>query len=335
MQFLSPGSLWWLLLGIVVLALYLFRRRSKKVKVSTLVFFKTLAREHQESAWLRRLKKWISFLITLLILAVAVFILSRLIVKQDDADQYRTVVILLDRSASMDVRDERGETRLDAAKRSLRDRLKRVPEEVGVSLIAYDIRPEVIQPRTTKRRELLSRLDAVETRPVAGRIDAAVEMAGMIAGLEPPSTIWHLSDRSLEEATATAIGEGGIPSEEVKEDAAETATSVRELNLALPEATNVGITAMQIRAVPLEYSRYDAYVQVALNAGSKVPATVRLNVSVGGIPSQYREITLEPGHRVGVDFRINGLRDEVLRVWIETEKDNFPLDDQISLALPD
>ncbi|HQZ29363.1 MAG TPA: VWA domain-containing protein, partial [Verrucomicrobiales bacterium] len=81
-----------------------------------------------------------------MLLLLAVFVLSRIIIEQDDADQYRTVVILLDRSASMEVGDESGESRLETAKRILKERLKKVPEEVGVSLIAYDVRPEVIQP---------------------------------------------------------------------------------------------------------------------------------------------------------------------------------------------
>ncbi len=245
MEFLNPGSLWLFLLGLIPVVLYLVRRRSKKVRVSTLVFFKTLAREHQESAWLRRLKRWLSFLLTLLVLSLAVLILSRLIVRQDAADQYRTVVILLDRSASMEVRDGEGETRLAAAKRILRERLKQVPEEVGVALVAYDLRPDVLQPRTTKRRELLSRLEAVETRPIEGRPDAAVETARMIAGTEPPAVIWHLSDRLLAPAP---------------ED-----VTVRELSLALPGVVNAGITAVQLRGVPLEHARYDVFVRVGLN----------------------------------------------------------------------
>lgn len=327
MQFLNPGSLWLLLLGIIPLMLYLFRRRSKKVKVSTLVFFKTLAQEHQESAWLRRLKKWLSFVLTVLMLVFAVFVLSRLIVKQDDADQYRTVVILLDRSASMEVKDGSGETRMAAAKRLLRERLKKVPEAVGVALIAYDVRPEVIQPRTLKRRELLSRLEGVETRPIAERSDVALESARMLAGLEPPSAVWHLSDHLLTPA-APGEGEGGTNTNF-------EGLNLRELNLGLPEISNSGITALQLRPVPLEYSRYDAYVQVALNADAPDPVKLRLNVSVGGIPSQFREVDLAPGERTGLTFRITGSRDQLLRIWLETERDDFALDDQVSLPLPD
>lgn len=342
MEFLNPGSLWLLLLGIVPLVLYLVRRRSKKVRVSTLVFFKTLAKEHQESAWLRRLKRWLSFLLTILLLALAVFVLSRLIVRQDDADRYRTVVILLDRSASMSVRDEGGESRLEAAKRVLRERLTKVPEEVGVALVAYDQRPEVIQPRTLKRRELLSRLDSVGNRPIAGRVDAAMETAEMIAALEPPSAIWHLSDHLLTEEIS--VDSGGKDNSEPSPSAggAETAAEIgndlwklHELNLALSEVSNTAITAVQLRGVPLEYARYDVFVRVALNRDAAGPVKARLRLAVGGIPSQLRELDLEPGAESALTFRINGSRDQLLRISLETEGDDFPLDDEVILPLPE
>lgn len=339
MQFLNPGVLWLLLLGVVPVMLYLFRRRAKRVRVSTLVFFKTLAQEHQESAWLRRLKKWLSFLLTMALLVLAVFVLSRLIVKQDDADQYRTVVILLDRSASMEVRDESGETRLDAAKRLLKERLTKVPEEVGLVLIAYDARPEVLQARTLKRRELLSRLEAVISRPIPGRPDLAFESARMLAGLEPPAAIWHVSDQLLRQGK-TPASELGDPAIEPLPPATIALPLpdnivLRELNLGLPEVSNAGITALQLRPVPLEHSRYDVYVEVAHNADAPAPLAIRLNLSVGGIPSQFREVELAPGEKSGLTFRLNGSRDQILRAWLESENDDFALDDHVTLPLPD
>ena len=319
MQFLNPAFLWWLLLGIIPLMLYLFRRKSKKVSVSTLVFFKTLAREHQESAWLRRLKKWLSFALTILILSLAVFILARLIAPQDDADRYRTVLILLDRSASMSVEDSEGMSRLESAKEILKERLKKVPEEIGVALIAYDVRPEVVQPRTLQRRELISRLDEIEIRPMAERSDTALESARIISALEPPTAVWHASDRPLPSVAGTWAEE----------------VTVRELDLSVPEVVNPAITAFQIRPVPLEYARYDVYVQTALNQAAPGPVQAQLNITVGGIPSQFRKIDLEPGQRSGFTFRINGSRDQLLRVELSSEMDDFALDNQISLPLPD
>lgn len=317
MQFLNPQLLWLLLLGFVPLILYLFRRKSKKVRVSTLVFFKSLAKEHQESAWLRRFKKWLSFVLTMLVLSLAVFVLSRIIVRQDDSNQFNTVVILLDRSASMEVIDEEAESRIAAAKRILKERLNRVPEEVGVSLIAYDVRPEVLQPRTLKRRELISRLDDVVVRPMADKADSAVDAARILAGLEPPTVIWHVSDHPLPDSLSLPEN---VP--------------VQELNLALPEVSNPGITSFQIRPVPLEYSRYDAFVQVSLNRAAPEPVTAKLNVSVGGIPSQFRELDLKPGERTSFTFRINGARDQILRMELDSEGDDFALDNVVSIPLP-
>ncbi|MEM7600992.1 MAG: BatA and WFA domain-containing protein [Verrucomicrobiota bacterium] len=320
MQFLTPQFLWLLLIGFIPLMLYLFRRKSKTVNVATLVFFKTLAREHQESAWLRRLKKWLSFALSILMLSLAVFVLSRLIATQDDPDQYRTVVILLDRSASMAVADERGESRLDAAKRIIRERLEKVPDEVGIALIAYDVRAEVLQPRTFKRRELTAQLDQVALRPMVEKTNAAFEVAELIAGLEKPAAIWHFSDQ-----------ESNLSIEPPEE----SGIALREMVLALEDATNAGITAFQIRPVPLEYSRYEVYVQLALNESAPTPMSSRLEVNVGGIPSQHREVDLEPGERLGITFRLNGVSNQLLKLNLKTDGDVFALDDMVSIPLPE
>ncbi|HRX56300.1 MAG TPA: BatA domain-containing protein, partial [Verrucomicrobiales bacterium] len=116
MQFLSPAFLYLGFLALIPVALYLFRRKARVKQVSTLVFFKTLAREHQESAWLRRVKRILSLLMTLMILWGAVLALSR-VAFTPRTDEFRTVVVLLDRSASMAARDaEGGPSRLDLAK---------------------------------------------------------------------------------------------------------------------------------------------------------------------------------------------------------------------------
>jgi len=326
MQFLNPQFLWLLLLGLLPVALYLFRRKSKTVNVSTLVFFKTLAREHQESAWLRRLKKWLSFLMTMLILSLVVFVLARLIAKQDDPDQYQTVVILLDRSASMGMTRENGETVLEAGKRVLRERLEKVPNEIGTALIAYDSRPEVVQPRTFTRRELISRLDSVEVRPISDDRQEAFETAKLIAGLEKPAVIWHVSDRPLSTSRNPEPGETEAEGGE--------GIAIRELLLAAEDTLNVGITSFQIRPVPLEYSRYEVFLQVALNAAATEGTTTRLEVSVGGIPNQFREIDLEPGDRVGMTFRLTGSSEQIMHLRLKTAGDRFGIDDELKVLLP-
>lgn len=315
MEFLNPGTLWLLALGLVPVLLYLVRRRSRKVRVSTLVFFKTLAMEHQDSAWLRRLKRLLSLLMTLAILFLIVFALARLFLRNDGAEDYRTVVILLDRSASMSVKDGDGVTRLDAAKRILRTRLERVPEEVGVALVAYDERAEVVQPRTTRRRELLAHLDGITVRPVAGRSDTAVETARMVAGLVPPAIVWHFSDHLL--------------------DADLAGMEMRQANMALSEVSNAGITTVQLRGIPLQNGRYDVFTKVALNRSAPKEVEARMDVSVGGVPSQVRELTLKPGSEETITLRVSGTRGQMLRLSLSSADDALALDDEVSLPLPE
>lgn len=303
--------------------LYLFRRKSKQISVSNLVFFKTLAKEHQESAWLRRLKKFLSFLMTMAVLAAAVISLARLVLVRGDGDSIRTVVILMDRSASMAVVDSDGESRLEAGKKLIRERLKQIPQEVGVSLIAYDVRPEIIQPRTLQRRELISRLDALEIRPMVDERSAAVETAFNLASLETPAVVWHFSDqlsgRKEEGKRQPFEIPGGV--------------EIKEQNLALEEVINPGITSFRLRPVAMEYSRYDAFVRVALNKAAPVPVQARLNVTVAGMPVQFREIDLKPGENIGFTFKISGARDQMLRVELKSDRDDFLLDNQVMTPL--
>lgn len=316
MELLLPSSLWLLLLGIVPIMLYLVRRRSRKVSVSTLAFFKTLAREHRESSWLRKLKRWLSLAVTLMMLAIAVIVLARPAVRRDGAAGERTVVVLLDRSASMGLKDEEGESRLDGARRILHERLESLPEEVGVALVAYDSRPEVVQPRTTRRRELLAVLDSLAPRPMGARPDAAVETARLLAGLEPPTSVWHFSDRPLEPRLSDGL-------------------ELLETDMAPKEVKNAAITAVSLRAVPLEHARFDVFVRVALNRDAPAPADLRLAVLVGGIPSQIRELALAPGEQTTLTVRINGSRGQLLRLVLESDRDDFPLDDEVSVPLPE
>ena len=104
MRFLAPGYLQLLWLALIPLALYLFRRRARRVPVSTLLFFRALAREHQESAWLRQLKKWLSLALTLLVLLIGVLALARP-TKEAAGETPGSVVFMFDCSASMAATD--------------------------------------------------------------------------------------------------------------------------------------------------------------------------------------------------------------------------------------
>lgn len=335
MQFLSPGFLWLSLLAVVPIALYLFRRKSKVVSVSTLVFFKSLAREHQESAWLRRLKKILSLILTLAMLLGVVLALSRLIMAPLSEKSYRTVVVLLDRSASMAATDAEGRTRLEEARQAIQARLDRIPEDVGVALIGYDSRPEVIQPRTLKRRELLSRLGEVTVRPVAGQPRAALDSAVVLARLETPALIWHVSDSFFQETVASPSDpEDALASAEKAGLSLPEGVELERVDVALAEPVNAGITAFQIRPVPLEHGRFEAFVQIGLNEKAPAPVTGKLDVFIGGLLVQPREVELDPGERFGLSLKLEGAEDQLLRLRLTVPGDALATDNEVLEPLP-
>lgn len=310
MRFLTPANLHFAWLALIPLALWLFRRQAKRVPVSTLLFFKSLAREHQESAWLRRIKKWLSLLLTLLVLIFAVFALAR---PSSDisADSPGAVVILIDHSASMAATDMQGRTRLDEAKRRVKERVRSLPDQVVLSLIAFDARPHVLLSRSRNRRECLRLVDEITPVPVEGKAEAALNVARRLADLESRSRIWLAAD-----------------------SAPSAFPDIEFITTALPDPLNVGITGFQIRQSPLARDRYEAFVKVSAAASNATKTTTTLEVTLAGRIAQLRELELAPGESTALILPLEGLRGQLLEMRLKTAGDCFGWDDGLAAPLP-
>lgn len=310
MRLLNPSYLHLAWLALIPLALWLFRRQAKRVPVSTLLFFKSLAREHQESAWLRRIKKWLSLLLTLLVLLFAIFALARPS-GNVSADSPGAVVIVMDCSASMSAKDAQGRTRLDEAKQRVQDRVRALPDQVVLSLISFDVRPRVLLSRSRNRRECLRLLDELAPVPVEGKAEAALQVAQRLADLEERSRIWLASDAPA----------GGNDDRDF-------------IPAALPEPLNAGITGFQIRHSPLARDRYEAFVKVSAAASNREKTASTLEISIAGRIAQLRELDLAPGESTALILPLEGLRGQRLELRLKTAGDCFGWDDGLAAPLP-
>ncbi len=315
MRFLAPGYLHLAWLLVIPVALYLYRRQAKRLPVSTLLFFRLLAREHQEAAWLRKLKRWLSLLLALLMLLALILALGRPV--WSGGGEAGAVVVVVDRSASMAARDGGGESRLDAARRQVRELLAGVPDTVPVTLVAADARAEVLLARGRNRRECLRALEALETRPLAGRPAAARRAAAQMAALEANSVIWWATDRPEPNETSPA-----------------TSPPIQWLDVSLPRAVNAGITAFQVRALPLERDRLEGFLQISAAKGNPGTVTTRLEVQVGGRLAQLRELELEPGQQVALSLPLEGAQGQLVEARVITPEDCLGWDDAVAARLP-
>ena len=312
MHFLFPNLLHLAWLALIPLALYLFRKRARRVPVSTLLFFRSLSREHQESAWLRKLKKWFSLLMTLLLIIAAVLALARP-ASELGANAPSSVVILVDRSASMSAHDSVGQTRLDAAKKLLQQRVRSLPDQVVLSLIAFDAKPRVLLSRSRNRRECLRLLAEIQPVPIEARPDAALTVTRRLAELESRSQIWHVGDAAFQDTDGLAYA---------------------FTDVALSSPLNVGITGFQIRQAPLARDRYEAFVKVSAAKVNAVKITSTLEVTIAGRLSQLRELELEPGTSVSLILPLEGVRGQRLEMHLKTDGDCLGWDDGAAVPLP-
>lgn len=312
MHFLTPHLLHLAWLALIPLALYLFRRKARRVPVSTLLFFRSLSREHRESAWLRRIKKWLSLALTLLIIWLVVLALGTPVGNTPE-EPTESVMIVVDCTASMAARDAAGVDRVTEARRLVKERLARLPDQTVVSLLSYTSSPKPRLSRNTSRRECLRLLDELKPEPIEGKNDAMLGYVKWSAELEPGTRVWHASD-------AAWTNTEGLDYEFI--------------NAALTAPLNVGITGFQVRPAPLSRDRYEAFIQVAAAAANARTVTATLEVTLAGRLVQLRELELDAGEATSLILPIEGVQSQQLQARLRMDGDSLGWDDAVAAQLP-
>jgi hypothetical protein len=347
MHFQLPGRLAWAWLLVPVLLLFLVRRRPRQVRVSTLVFFKALAHAYQEAPWLRRLKKLLALLLAAGTVLAAVGALAGLVVAPASGD-LQSVLVVMDGSASMAARDAHGRTRMQVARRRVRERLAGLGSGVGVLLMRYDRRPEILVPTTWDRRAVLRALEGVRARPLEGDAESALRLAGRLAALHAPAAIWHVTDTGLDDVldpgaqgtheppaghadTPGAAGHDEAQSAE-RRLGLPAGVTLETIPVGLAHPLNVGITAFQIRPRPLERGRLDAFVRV--EAQGPHPVAAQVEVRLDGALATLRKLALPPGQAVPLLVPVDATRGSVLEVRVHADGDALPLDDRVVARIP-
>ena len=100
------------------------------------------------------------------------------------------------------------------------------------------------------------------------------------------------------------------------------------------EPVNVGITALQLRRLPLERSRFDAFVQIHCTAPK--PVAAKLDMRMDGTLVAVRNLTLPPGGKEKLLVPVDAGRDaeRVLSLSISAERDVLESDDAVHARIP-
>lgn len=284
----------------IVTGLYLLRPPPQRLVLpSTLIWERVLARTRGAN---QRWRWWLSLLLSLAIALIAALALLQPGGGSSDAT-VRPRVIVIDDSPTMGALRSDGRTRLghaiDAARR-----------EIGAgegTYLVLDTMRSLGPSGFADGRHALARLAALE--PAAGVEPRFPELAALPRTTLPPEVV-YITD---------GVAPVGVPD------------VVRTVSVFQPVA-NVGITAFDVRALPADPSRVEAFIEVG-NADTAA-AKVTVRVSGAGHDPVARSVNVPARGFASVTLPVSDFSGGALRATLDAAADALLADDEAFGFLP-
>ncbi|MHC4698277.1 MAG: VWA domain-containing protein [Planctomycetota bacterium] len=159
-----------------LIALYFLKlKRAVRLVPSTLLW-KRAVEDLRVNAPFQRLRRSLLLLLQLLVLILAAIALGKPMFEMADVHE-DTIIILIDQSASMDVMERDGRTRLDRAKELAKLRVDNMGDDARAMVIAFCDRATVVSSFDTDIRALKRKIDSIEQTQSTSSLVEAVELA--------------------------------------------------------------------------------------------------------------------------------------------------------------
>jgi Ca-activated chloride channel homolog len=352
--FLGPISMtmWaWFAAGAAALAItaYILKMRRRRFEVPFSSLWKRVLEQKDVTTLWKQLRRWISMLVALLVLGLLLFAVLDPTLGVADR-RARSVVVLLDASASMRAIDGGGEgdstPRLEAAK----NRAKALVDSMGGGDVAMIMK---VDGQATP----LSRFsnDAPKLRKAIDDVTASDTPADLTRALGAAADA--LRDRK--NPLIVIVSDGAFPEQQLglaSWEPAKAGATTEEKNLAavdlsgidvryLPvgrRSDNVGIISFNVRRYVANKAAYEVFIEVQ-NFGAEV-AHRKLTLYNGDTAVDTRDLDLPPAGQPGSRQRqiykeLPGGEDHRLRASLRPVEgpggsDPFPLDDEAFALLP-
>lgn len=253
-SFLAPLAFWTAAIVVPTLLIFYFLklRRRQEVVPSTLLWRRAV-QDLQVNAPFQRLRKNLLLFLQLLILAAGVTALARPIIETSVSDEH-SVVLLIDRSASMNTLEDDGRTRFENAKEQAIRLVKTLNRtrsrwwsffgggeaQARVMAIAFADRAVVVSPFTSNMTDVIDLIEKLE--PTEGRTN--MREALELAEAYMMQTTLEQTPETAEQASRIVLFSDGAVSG--VEDVVLRAGSLTLIPIGTTR-DNVGITALRIQ----------------------------------------------------------------------------------------
>lgn len=265
----------------MVTVFYILKLRRRAFAVPFSPLWNRILRDKEATSLFSRLKRLMSLLLQLALLALLVLALgdpraATALLKG------RHLVVLVDTSASMQATDV-GPNRLASAKEEVRKMIRGLGGSDRMLIAQMDAVTSAVVPMSGDTAELERALDRVQATDARADFPRALRFAtDAVRGLERPEII-VVSDGNLGEA---ADASGPVKLGEAKLVYVPVGKGKR----------NVAITQFSVRRYPLDKSRYEVMLEVT-NTGTE-PEDVELTLFGDGLLVDLTKLRLAPGERL-------------------------------------
>jgi hypothetical protein len=305
-----------------MVAMYILKMRRRVVAVPFSILWHRILKDKQATSLFSKLKRLLSLLLQLALLALLALALgdpraAETIVKG------RNLVVLVDASASMAATDTPEGTRLDAAKKEVKNLVRGMGGSDRMLVAQMDATVSALGPMSGDTSELERAVDQVRQTDTRADFARALRFAAdALHDLDNPEIV-VVSDGNVGAAEDSF---GAVHLGDMKLSFVPVGTSKK----------NVAITEFSVRRYPLDKSRYEVMIEVT-NTGD-VDADVELSLLGDGTLVDLTKLRLRAGERLPRFYPNLSGASRTLEAKIrplEGSVDDLPADDHAYALLPE
>jgi len=271
MNFLFPMAAWLGFLALPIIAFYLLKTRQRRKPVSTLLFWNELKPKIESSPFWRRLRRWLSLALALLIFGLILAALARPAFEWEKRAP-RHIVALLDNSASMRA-TQPAPSRWEQAKAALERTIAQLRVQDEMTILTTEDPPRILHGWTSSQRALREAVAGAPLLETGSDPRAALALARELRQLRPEASIVIFSDAVWPAGAEEALPEGDV---------------LRGIDPGNP--VNTGITLFALRRSPVAPGDWQLEAGITASA----PFTGTLELLRDGVPMDRVPVEASP-----------------------------------------